>query len=336
MSRVTINDVARASDTSKKTVSRVLNQEPGVRAEVRDRVMAAVAELNYRPLASARSLASNRSFMIGLLYDNLSPSYVMEVQAGVQEACEAQQYSMMVQPLDSTAKDFMERVEGILWRHRPDGLVLTPPITDHPALLAHLHATDVPFASIAPRKSKGIAGVILQEREAAAAMVDHLVALGHRRIAHIIGDPKHGAGVWRLAGYRDGMKRAGLDERADYMVQGQFSFESGVKAARQLLSLKQRPTAIFAADDDMAVGAIWAAAEAGVRVPDEISICGFDDTTIATRVWPLLTTVHQPVRDMGKRATEELLLGLLGKGDPRMVEMDYQMRLRASTAPAPR
>lgn len=336
MSRVTINDVARASDTSKKTVSRVLNQEPGVRKEVRDRVMAAVAELNYRPLTSARSLASNRSFMIGLLYDNLSPSYVMEVQAGVQEACEAHQYSMMVQPLDSKARDFMERVEGILWRHRPDGLILTPPITDHPALLAHLRAAELPFASIAPRKSKGIAGVILQEREAAAAMVDHLVALGHRRIAHIIGDPKHGAGVWRLAGFRDGLKRAGLEERADYMVQGQFSFESGVKAARQLLKLKQRPTAIFAADDDMAVGAIWAAAEAGVQVPDEVSICGFDDTTIATRVWPLLTTVHQPVRDMGKRATEELLLGLLGKGEPRMVEVDYQMRLRASTAPAPR
>ncbi|UPG85980.1 LacI family DNA-binding transcriptional regulator [Luteibacter aegosomatis] len=336
MSRVTINDVARASDTSKKTVSRVLNQEPGVREEVRDRVMAAVAELNYRPLASARSLASNRSFMIGLLYDNLSPSYVMEVQAGVQEACEAHQYSMMVQPLDSKARDFMERVEGILWRHRPDGLILTPPITDHPALLRHLRATGLPFASIAPHKSKGIAGVILQEREAAAAMVDHLVALGHRRIAHIIGDPKHGAGVWRLAGYRDGLKRAGIEERADYMVQGQFSFESGVKAARQLLRLKQRPTAIFAADDDMAVGAIWAAAEAGVQVPGEVSICGFDDTSIATRVWPLLTTVHQPVRDMGKRATEELLLGLLGKGEPRMVEVDYQMRLRASTAPAPR
>jgi LacI family transcriptional regulator len=334
MSRVTINDVARASDTSKKTVSRVLNQEPGVRKEVRERVMAAVAELNYRPLTSARSLASNRSFMIGLLYDNLSPSYVMEVQAGVQEACEAHQYSMMVQPLDSTAPDFMERVEGILWRHRPDGLILTPPITDHPALLAHLRAEGLPFASIAPRKPKGIAGVILREREAAAAMVAHLVALGHRRIAHIIGDPKHGAGVWRLAGFRDGLKRAGLVERPDYMVQGRFSFESGVNAARQLLRLKQRPTAIFAADDDMAVGAIWAAAEAGVSVPGEVSICGFDDTTIATQVWPLLTTVHQPVRDMGKRATEELLMGLLGKGEPRMVEVGYQMRLRDSTAPA--
>ncbi|MDF3982920.1 LacI family DNA-binding transcriptional regulator [Luteibacter sp. PPL201] len=335
MSRVTINDVARASDTSKKTVSRVLNHEPGVREEVRARVMAAVAALNYRPLTSARSLATNRSFMIGLLYDNLSPSYIMEVQAGVQEACEAHQYSMMVQPLVSTAPDFVERVDGILSRHRPDGLILTPPITDHPALLRHLRAMELPFASIAPRRPKDTIGVMLREREAAAAMVEHLVSLGHRRIAHILGDPKHGAGVWRLAGYRDGLKRAGLDEHPDYLVQGRFSFESGVAAARQLLRLKRRPTAIFAADDDMAVGAIWAAAEAGVSVPGDMSICGFDDTTIATQVWPPLTTIHQPVRDMGKRATEELLLGLLGRGEPRMVEVDYQLRLRASTAPAP-
>lgn len=335
MGNVTINDVARASDTSKKTVSRVLNNEPNVRDAVRERVMAAVAELNYRPLTSARSLATNRSFLIGLLYDNLSPSYIMEVQAGVLEACEARQYSMMVQPLVSTAPDFVERVEGILSRHRPDGLILTPPITDHPGLLAHLRKIDLPFASIAPRQSKGCIGVILREREAAAAMVDHLVSLGHRRIAHIVGDRKHGAGIWRLAGYRDGMKRAGLVEQPEYMVQGRFSFESGVAAARRLLALKHRPTAIFAGDDDMAVGAIWAAAEAGVSVPREMSICGFDDTTIATQVWPPLTTVHQPVRDMGRRSTEELLLRVLDKGDARMVELGYEMRMRASTGPAP-
>jgi len=335
MSRVTINDVARASATSKKTVSRVLNNEPNVRDEVRERVLAAVAELHYRPLNSARSLATNRSFLIGLLYDNLSPSYIMEVQAGVLEACEARQYSMMVQPLVSTAPDFVERVEGIISRHQPDGLILTPPITDHPKLLKYLRENDLPFASIAPRQPKGCIGVMLSEREAAAAMVDHLVSLGHRRIAHILGDPKHGAGIWRLAGYRDGLKRAGLKENPAYMVQGRFSFESGVAAARRLLALKQRPTAIFAADDDMAVGAIWAAAEAGVSVPGDISICGFDDTTIATQVWPLLTTVHQPVREMGKRATEELLLRVLGKGEPSMVEVGYEMRMRASTAPAP-
>jgi LacI family transcriptional regulator len=272
--------------------------------------------------------------MIGLLYDNRSPSYIMEVQAGVLEACEAEHYSMMVQPLVSTSPDFAERIEDILTRHRPDGLILTPPLTDHPQLLDCLRRQDVPFASIAPRQPEACIGVMLREREAAAAMVDHLVSLGHRRIAHIIGDLEHGAGIWRLAGYRDGLERAGLKEDPAYMVQGRFSFESGVAAMRQLLALPQRPTAIFAGDDDMAVGAIWAAAEAGVSIPRDISICGFDDTTIATQVWPPLTTIHQPVREMGRRATRELLLRVLNKGEPRMVEVDYQMRLRASTAPA--
>jgi len=333
MTRVTITDVARAVGTSKKTISRVLNSDPNVSDSMRQSVLAAIAELNYRPLTSARSLATNRSFMIGLLYDNRSPSYIMEVQAGVLEACEAQHYSMMVQPLVSTAADFVERVEDILSRHRPDGLILTPPLTDHPQLLDCLHRQGVPFASIAPRDHpENCIGVMLREREAAAAMVEHLVSLGHRRIAHIIGDLEHGAGIWRLAGYRDGLARAGLKEDPAYMVQGRFSFESGVAAMRQLLALPSRPTAVFAGDDDMAVGAIWAAAEAGVSIPRDISICGFDDTTIATQVWPPLTTIHQPVREMGRRATQELLLRVLNKGEARMVEVDYQMRIRASTA----
>jgi len=257
------------------------------------------------------------------------------VQAGVLEACEAQHYSMMVQPLVSTAPDFIDRVEDILTRHQPDGFILTPPLTDHPQLLDCLRTQQVPFASIAPRHPEACIGVMLREREAAAAMVEHLVSLGHRRIAHIIGDPEHGAGLWRLAGYRDGLARAGLTEDPAYMVQGRFSFESGVATMRQLLALPDRPTAIFAADDDMAVGAIWAAAEAGVAIPRDMSICGFDDTNIATQVWPPLTTIHQPVREMGRRATQELLLRVLNKGEPRMVEVDYQMRIRASTASPP-
>jgi LacI family transcriptional regulator len=335
MTRVTIDDVARTAGASTKTVSRVLNNEPNVRESLRQRVLSAVTALNYRPLTSARSLATNRSFIIGLLYDNRSPSYIMEVQAGVLEACAARHYSMMVLPLVSTAPDFVERVEDTLSRHQPDGLILTPPITDHPQLLDRLRASGLPFASIAPRHPEGCIGVMLREREAAAAMVGHLVSLGHRRIAHILGDPEHGAGIWRLAGYRDGLKRAGLKENPTYMIQGRFSFDSGVAAMRQLLALPQRPTAVFAGDDDMAVGAIWAAAEAGVSVPGDVSICGFDDTMIATQVWPPLTTIHQPVREMGRRATEELLLRVLGKGDARMVEVDYELRFRASTAAVP-
>jgi LacI family transcriptional regulator len=333
MKRVTIDDVARAADTSTKTVSRVLNDEPNVRESMRQRVLAAVGALKYRPLASARSLATNRSFMICLLYDNRSPSYIMEVQAGVLEACEAQHYSMMVQPLVSGEPGFVERVEDILTRHRPDGLILTPPITDHPQLLESLRKNGIPFASISPRRPKGCVGVILREREAACAMVGHLVSLGHRRIAHILGDPEHGAGIWRLAGYRDGLRQAGLKVNPAYLVQGMFSFESGVAATRRLLALRRRPTAIFAADDDMAIGAIWAAAEAGISVPGELSICGFDDTTIATQVWPPLTTIHQPVEEMGRRATEELLRCVHRTGDATMVELEYEMHIRGSTAP---
>src|SRR6185312_11531324 len=179
-------------------------------------------------------------------------------------------------------------------------------LTDHPQLLDCLHKQGVPFASIAPRDHpENCIGVMLREREAAAAMVEHLVSLGHRRIAHILGDLEHGAGIWRVAGYRDGLARAGLKEDPAYMVQGRFSFESGVAAMRQLLALPLRPTAVFAGDDDMA---------------------------IATQVWPPLTTIHQPVREMGRRATQELLLRVLNKGEARMVEVDYQMRIRASTA----
>jgi LacI family transcriptional regulator len=212
---------------------------------------------------------------------------------------------------------------------------LTPPITDHAKLLDSLRKHNIPFASIAPRHQKRCIGVMLNEREAAATMVAHLVKLGHRRIAHIMGDPKHGAGVWRLAGFRDGLKNAGLKETPAYMVQGRFSFESGVAATRKLLALKRRPTAIFAADDDMAAGAIWATSEAGVSVPRELSICGFDDTAIAAQMWPPLTTVHQPVREMGARVTEELLRVVSGKGSATMVEVRYEMRIRASTAAPP-
>jgi LacI family transcriptional regulator len=335
MKRANISDVARVAGTSRKTVSRVINNEPNVHASTRKLVLDAIAKLKYRPLTSARSLATNRSFMVGLLYDNRSPSYIMEVQAGVLEACEAQHYSMMVQPLVSASSDFVERVDDILTRHRPDGLILTPPITDHAPLLKSLRKNGIPFASISPRHPEKSVGVILREREAAAAMVAHLVSLGHTRIAHIVGDLEHGAGVWRLAGYRDGLKRAGLKENPAYMVPGRFSFESGVEAARKLLALKPRPTAIFAGDDDMATGTIWAASEAGLSVPGDISVCGFDDTNIATQVWPPLTTIHQPVQEMARRATEELMRLVLGRGEAGMVELDYEIRIRASTGPRP-
>lgn len=331
--RARIEDVAKLAGVSPKTVSRVLNNERSVREDTRQRILDAVRSLQYRPHPSARSLAANRSFLVALLYDNPSPSYMMEVQDGVLEACDAQRYSMMLQPLDATAPHVIEQVETLISERRLDGLILTPPISDHAGLLARLRERGTPFACVAPR-DHACAGVVLDERRAACEMVVHLAALGHRRIGHIVGHPDHGASIWRLDGYRDGIAQGGLDDDPRLVVQGHFTFDSGVVAARAMLALPSPPTAIFAANDDMAAGVIWAASEAGLAVPRDLSVCGFDDTPMSRQIWPSLTTIHQPCREMGRIAANQLLRHIRDGGGA-MVYARFALCLRGSTGRAP-
>lgn len=334
--RVRLEDVARAAGVSPKTVSRVLNDEANVRPHTREKVLAAMAAMDYRPHLPARSLASNRSFLIAMLYDNPSSNYLAEIQAGVLEACDLHHYSMMVRPLHVQAEDFVERVERAVAHHHPDGLVLTPPITDHPGLLQRLRERRVPYACVSPIERAGRIGVFIDEPEAARRIVTHLIALGHRRIAHVIGHPAHGASHWRLTGYRDALVAAGLPHDPALEVEGDFSFSAGVAAARRLFSLPrgQGPTAVFAANDDMAAGVIWAAGEHCLAVPGDVSVCGFDDTPIARQIWPTLTTIHQPSREMGRTAALQLLDILRGRGAGAMVQAPFSLQLRESTGPA--
>lgn len=334
--RVRLEDVARAAGVSPKTVSRVLNDEANVTARTREKVRAAIEAMGYRPHPSARSLASNRSFLIATLYDNPSSNYLTEILDGVLEACDLHRYSMLVRPLDADAADFVARVDAYISHHRPEGLVLTPPITDHADLLARLHERGMPYASVSPIDRAGTIGAFMDEPEAARQMMGHLLALGHRRIAHVIGHPTHGASRWRLSGYRDALQSAGLAYEPALVVQGDFSFGSGVTAARELFSLprERTPTAVFAANDDMAAGVIWAAAKHGLAVPRDVSVCGFDDTPIAQQIWPALTTVHQPSHDMGRIAALQLLEVLRGRGEGAMVQVPFALRVRESTGPA--
>lgn len=333
---VRIEDVARKAGASSKTVSRVLNNEPNVSDDMRQRILAAVASLGYRPNPSARSLASNRAFLIALLYDNPSPHYVMEVQQGVLEACDANQYSMMLRPLASDAPDFVARVDTLLSQFRMDGLILTPPISDHAALLRLLRSRSIPWASISPKNyAKGV-GATLDERSASCEMVQHLASLGHRRIAHITGHPKHGGSARRLLGYQDGLAQAHLEFDPELVVEGWFSFDSGVAGGRRLLALEQRPTAIFAANDDTATGVLWAAAERGLDVPKDVSVCGFDDTPLSRQVWPALTTVRQPSQEMGRIAAMQLLSIIKSGESGQMVSLPYTLRLRKSTGAVPK
>jgi LacI family transcriptional regulator len=335
-SRVRIEDVAEAAGVSMKTVSRVLNREPNVRDDTRLRVLKVVEQMKYVPHFSARSLAGNRSFLVALLYNNPSANYLMEVMGGVLEACEIEQYNMLLCPLDADGPRVVTQVEALIGRSQPDGLVLTPPITECKPLLKRLAELEIPFASISPRQQKQIQGVAMDETQAAQDMVAHLASLGHRRIAHVVGHPAHGASNWRLTGYKRGLEAAGLKFDDTLVVPGEFSFASGVKAAERLLGMRRPPTAVFAANDDMAAGVIHVALERGLRVPRDLSVCGFDDTPMSRQIFPALTTVHQPTHDMGRLATLELLAAIQRRDDGRrMLRVPYTLQLRNSTGPAP-
>jgi LacI family transcriptional regulator len=334
--KVRIEAVAAAAGVSMKTVSRVLNREPNVREGTRARVQAAVDKLNYSPSLSARSLAGNKSYLIALLYsDSSSPNYLMDIMKGVLEACEAEQYNMVNCPLDIDESKLIASFESLVFRSRPDGVVLTPPITDSPALLRRLAELDIPYSGISPKHTSRL-GADMNETRAATDMVEHLVSLGHRRIAHIVGHPAHGASGWRLDGYRQGLEKAGLRFNPELVVPGEFSFASGVLAAETLFSLPEPPTAIFAANDDMAAGVIRVALERNLRIPEDVSICGFDDTPLSQQTFPALTTVHQPSRDMGRLATQELLASLRTPESGRMLHIPYALKLRRSTGTAPK
>ena len=335
-SRVRIEDVAAAAGVSMKTVSRVLNREPNVREDTRARVQKAVDKLKYIPHFSARSLAGNKSYLVALIYNNPSANYLMEVMGGVLAACEAQQYGMLLCPLDPEGPKLISAIETLVARSQPDGLILTPPITDAPGLLKRLAELDIPYASVSPKVQRKCIGVAMDETRAAFEMVAHLVSLGHRRIAHLVGHPAHGASGWRLTGYRRGLEEAGLRFDPTLVVQGEFSFESGVRGAEKLLSLKHRPTAVFAANDDMAAGVIHAALAGNLRVPEDLSVCGFDDTPMSGQIFPALTTVHQPTHEMGRLATLELLASIQRPGSGRMLHVPHTLQVRRSTGPAPR
>lgn len=332
--RIRLEDVARRAGVSPKTVSRVLNEEPNVRESTRAKVLTVVAEMDYRPHPAARRLASNQSFMVATLYDNPSASYLTEIQDGVLDACDQFQYSMLVRPLHVEAEDFVQRVDQLISDHRPDGLILTPPVSDHPGLLERLKERNMPYASVSPRDREDTIGVYMDERCAAADMLNMLIRLGHRRIAHVIGHAGHGASALRLGGYQDALEQAGIEQDPRLVVQGDFSFESGVEAAYRLFALADRPSAIFAGNDDMASGVIWAAAEHNLRIPEDVSLCGFDDTPISRQVWPRLTTIHQPVREMGRLACLQLLEVLRGRGRGSMMQLQYSLQLRDSIRPA--
>jgi len=288
------------------TVSRVVNGEPSVRPGTRERVLKAIGQLGYAPNQAARNLAGANQIRIGLLYSNPSAAYLSEFLLGSLERAHERNIQFVVEKCDP-GSDAGKTVSKLV-AAGIDGIVLPPPLSDAPLVKAILESTDTPTVAVATSGAIDKFSIVsVDDHQAALAMTRHIISLGHTRIGFIIGDPNQVASTRRLEGFRDGLAEAGLELPEAYLVQGDFTYRSGLDAAEKLLDLDEVPTAIFASNDDMAAAAVAMAHRRGLDVPGDLTVCGFDDTSLATTVWPELTTIHQPIVDMSRAAVDLVL-----------------------------
>lgn len=328
--RTTISDVSKAAGVSIKTVSRVLNNEQYVRAATRANVEAAIKALKFSPSLAARALGGSRSFQIALIYDNHSPYYIHAVQEGVWARCREAGVRMLAQPADVTSPTLAAEVGGLIDETHVDGVILSSPVTDAAPVLAELERRGIPFVRISPGTNHALtSSVFMDDVQAADDMTTHLINLGHRVIGFVIGHPNHMASEQRLFGYRRALDRAGIAFEPEIVRAGEFDFASGAAAGQALLTLARRPTAIFASNDDMASGVLAVAHRLNIVVPDDLSVSGFDDTALASIVWPPLTTIRQPTRDLAYAAACLLFERRDGVEHRRL---PHELVVRASTA----
>lgn len=335
MKRTTIVDVGRLAGVSTKTVSRVLNGGPNVSIDVQRRVRAAAEELDYHPNVFAQALVRRRSHMIGLVYENPSPSYVVELQRGVLERLTGERYRLVVIPVRSVQENAAEVVR-LLRSAALDGVVLAPPASDNPVILRQLKEAGIFCARIAPtRMIDSAPSNLVDDVTAAREIAAYVIALGHCEIAIIRGDATHPSSEARMLGYTQAFHQAGIALKFDQIEPGLFTYESGLAAGRAILNRPNRPTAILAQNDDMAVGAMMAARELGMQIPEQLSVVGFDDSEVSRIIWPRLTTVRQPVFAMAVAATDMVIAQLEGRDPLGEVVHSHELMIRESAAPPP-
>lgn len=332
MKPLTIKDVARQAGVSPKTVSRVINGEAHVRPKVREAVARVVAEMNYQPNAFARGLSSTRSFLIGLFFDDPACSYANDVLLGALGRARALGRHLVIETVAFDRADWRERLEESLRGLRLGGAILTPPIGDRDDLIAIFERHDVPVVRIAPgTHTARTPRVWMDDRAAARTMTEHLLAQGHRRIGFVRGNPQHTASERRWMGFYEAMTDFGIVPDMAHVAQGDFTFRSGLLAAETLLRGANPPSAIFASNDEMALGVLTAASAAQIAVPQSLAIAGFDDAQLARMAWPQLTTIRQPNVEMAAAAIDLLVDRPPDDGVMPALELPYELVVRASS-----
>ena len=337
---VTMDQAARHAGVSVMTVSRVMNNVPGVKVSTRDIVMRAVKELGYSPNAAARSLARHGSGRVGLLYSNPSAGYLSEILVGALDEAQRSGALLVIEKCDLSLESEKAAIARMV-SGGVAGVILPAPHADSLPAIADLRDQGVIAVAVGTGRSRQDANVVrMDDFGAAADMTRHLLELGHRRIGFIKGAENQSVSMERQLGFEHEIRKAEPAARVS-VEQGNFTYRSGFEAAEKLLAEPQPPTAIFASNDDMAAGVMAAAHRRGLDVPGDLTVVGFDDTHIATAVWPELTTIRQPVAAMAEAALRIVLdesrsgrdRARAGKPVDRM--LPHELIVRASSGPAP-
>lgn len=330
----TIMDVANLAGVSKKTVSRVLNSEPNVRPATRDKVLAAIDQLKFRRSRLGLALAHNRSYMIALVYDNPSANFLTHLQAGVMSACKSRGIGLYLHKCSYDSPTLVDDMAQMIGSTAVDGLVLPSPVCDQEPLLELLEIERVPYVCVNPRDQQHAMSVSVNNEQSAFELTEYLAGIGHTKIAFIKGHPALASSARRESGFRRAMAKHGIAVDEALLLQGMNDFESGRAAAGELLGSEERPTAIFANNDEMAAGVLYELQSHDLRVPDDISLIGFDNTPFSQQVWPRLTTAGQPIAEMGTAAAAMLIDNFGGSSDADSdthVTMECEILIRESS-----
>lgn len=342
---VTIKHVAADAGVSLQTVSRVINAEPNVREEMRERVQASIDKLGYIPSIAAQRMSGSRSYLILALNDRdrtieawrarQGSDWVDQMLLGGMLKCAEHGYRMVIELVD-THNDHVEReLNAALAALQPDGVILTPPHSDNPLITGLLEKQGVPYARIGSLGESGGIPLVMGDEDAARDATRRLIALGHKRIAFIAGSAEYRLSEWREQGWRSAMAEGGLAVDG-LCARGDFGYESGLAAAGELLDRPNRPTAIIASNDQMTLAARDVAASLGIAVPGELSLISFDNTPVTNFADPPLTAIDQPIAETVSRAVELLIAANRGQELPRgPVVVPATLVERGSTGPAP-
>lgn len=340
-SGVTIEEVAASVGVSRQTVSRVLNASPHVKPALRERVHAAIEALGYVPNLSARRMGGGRSYLILAINDRLRTienwtarrgnDYVDQMLFGGMTACESQGWHLSFELVETDPDRSRRGLANALAALRPDGVILTPPHCDNADLVALLDERGIPCARIGHSDGKNTVDVFMDETAAAKLATQHLIALGHSRIAFIAGAPNYGSSALRIAGCRAALTEAGLTNAI--VCDGNFHFETAERVITSLLAGPERPTAVIADNDEMAFAAMHVASGCGLRVPDDLAVICFEDTPGVRFAIPPLTAIRQPIAAMIAQACLSLIAIVEGKAGPVRHEIPFELVCRASTGP---